>query len=107
MSSSHYVQYYSNQAGGGISGFEGARFQNGHGIFASLLRFGLPVLKYLGTKAYNAGQQIFSDIFGGENVLQSLKTRGKDLGQDILRDAEAGVQRIFSPKTNSSTQTGS
>ena len=33
MSTMNYASYYVNQAGNGISGFEGVRFQKGAGFF--------------------------------------------------------------------------
>ena len=81
--------YYYNQAGSGVGGFAGARFQRGHGWGS----FFMPLLKYLGPKILSTGANIASDAIAGQNVLESLKTRGKKLSRDVAHDAADRVER--------------
>jgi len=48
MSSNPYINYYVNQAGSGIGGFQGVRFQRGQGWFGNLFKNAiLPLLNIL------------------------------------------------------------
>ena len=48
-----YIDYYTNQAGSGLTGFQGYKYQRGHGFFSSLFRNILvPLVKYFGKKLY-------------------------------------------------------
>ena len=87
MSTNPYISYYTNQAGSGITGFDGIRFQRGNGFFRNLFKNAIfPVLKYLGKKVAATGVQVASDALDGENVLSSIKARGKRAAQDIAGD---------------------
>ena len=81
--------YYVNQAGSGIGGFAGARFQRGQG-FGS---FFMPLLRYLGPKLLSTGASIASDAISGENILDSLKTRGKKLSRVVAHDAAERAEK--------------
>ena len=95
MGSNPYVDYYANQAGSGIPGYQGARFQRGQGFFGNVFRSAiLPLLKYLGKSAVSTGAQVATDALTGENVLQSLKTRGKAAAQNIASDASNRAMRF-------------
>jgi hypothetical protein len=88
MSPNPYLNYYSNQAGNGLSGFDGIRFQNGNGFFSNIFKSTLlPVLKYLGRNIATTGINVASDAIGGENVLNSLKSRSKQQAKVIADDA--------------------
>jgi hypothetical protein len=88
MTSNRFVEYYINQAGTGIAGYSGVRYQKGHGFFGRLLSGAVfPILKYLGKKALNTGINIGSDILQGENFKTSMKKRLKTTGFDIAEDA--------------------
>ncbi len=88
MSTNPYISYYINQAGSGISGYDGTRFQRGNGFFGSIFKNAiLPVLKYLGKKAAATGAQVATDTLSGDNIFNSIKSRGKRTFQDIAEDA--------------------
>ena len=95
MSSNPYINYYVDQAGTGIGGFQGARFQRGQGFFGNVFKSAiLPLLKYFGKQALSTGVDVAKDALSGENVLDSLKTRGKRTMQDIATDAAARATRF-------------
>ena len=49
MPNNPYIDYYTNQAGSGISGFQGYKYQRGHGFFSSIFRnILMPLGKYFG-----------------------------------------------------------
>jgi hypothetical protein len=88
MLANPYLNYYTNQAGSGLSGYDGVRFQRRNGFFSNIFRSAiLPVMKYLGRNLANTGIKVASDALSGENVLESLKTRGKETAQTIAEDA--------------------
>src|SRR5882757_577223 len=88
MYSNPYINYYANQAGTGIGGFQGARFQKGHGFFGNVFKNAImPLLKYLGPKAVALGSDVATDAISGENVLESLKSRGNSTARRIASDA--------------------
>ena len=94
MASNPYINYYINQAGSGIGGFQGARFQRGQGFFGNVFKSAiLPLLKYFGKQALSTGVDVANDALAGENVLESLKTRGKMAARNIASDAGDRVKR--------------
>jgi len=95
MSSNPYINYYVNQAGSGIGGFQGARFQRGQGFFGNVFKSAiLPLLKYIGPKLLSTGVSAATDAIGGENFLDSLKTRGKTTARNIASDAGERAMRF-------------
>jgi len=95
MYSNPYINYYVNQAGSGIGGFQGVRFQRGGGFFGNLFRSTImPLLKYLGPKILKTGVSVASDAIAGENVLSSLKSHGKEAARDIASDVGDRVTRF-------------
>jgi len=95
MSSNPYINYYVNQAGSGIGGFQGVRFQRGQGWFGNLFKNAiLPLLKYIGPKIIKTGASVATDAIAGENVLQSLKTHGKATAKDIAGDVGERAARF-------------
>ena len=93
MTTNSFENYYVNQAGSGIAGFSGVKYQRGHGFFGKIFSGAvLPILKYLGKKALNTGVGIGSDIIQGENLKQSMKKRIKKTGFDIADDAYNKLQ---------------
>lgn len=87
MSSNPYTTYYVNQAGSGIPGFQGVRFQKGAGFFGNIFQNAiLPLLKYFGKKALNTGVDVASDTLGGEKFIDSLKTRANATARNIASD---------------------
>ena len=94
MTSNHFEDYYVNQAGTGISGFSGVKYQKGHGFFGRLLSSAvLPILKYLGRKALSTGLNIGTDYLSGENLKDSMKKRFKTTGYDIAEEALEKVKK--------------
>ncbi|RWS08782.1 uncharacterized protein B4U79_15200, partial [Dinothrombium tinctorium] len=76
-----YTQYYVNQAGNGISGFQGQRFQRGHGFFGRIFSGAiLPALKFLGKHALSAGINVAQDSLHGAKFKDSLKNRVREAG---------------------------
>ena len=70
-----YEQYYTSQAGSGLPGFQGLRYQRGHGLgrlFQGLVGVGAPLLKKgaialaksLGQKALKAAVELAQDYLG-------------------------------------------
>lgn len=90
-----YEEYYLNQVGSGLGGFEGTRFQRGHGFFGRLFTSKiLPALKFLGKHALSAGINVADDVLHGGNVKESFKTRFKETGHDVAEKA-VNRARIF------------
>jgi hypothetical protein len=87
-SSNPYIQYYVRQAGSGTAGFQGVKYQRGHGFFGSIFRQVLrPLAKYLGNKALSTGVEIGSDYLKGESFKESAKKRLRSTGNSIISDA--------------------
>jgi hypothetical protein len=82
-----YTNYYVNQVGTGLPGFQGIRYQRGDGFFSALLPFFkslLPALGKIGQRALPSAVNLASDIISGENVKQSALSRLKEAGRDVL-----------------------
>lgn len=98
MYSPEYTNYYVNQAGTGIGGFQGSeRFpiHRGSGFFGNIWKNAImPLLKYLGPKIIKTGASVASDAIAGENVLQSLKSHGKTAARDIASDVGTRAARF-------------
>ena len=91
-----YIQHYVNQAGTGIAGYEGVRYQRGHNFFGRAIKFLFPVLKFLGRHALSTGINVASDVLENEkpfkeSVKQRLKGGVRDMGLDVL-DAARQIQ---------------
>jgi len=57
-----------NQAGNGISGFSGVRYQKGHGFFGRLINNAvLPLIKFLGKNFLNAGAKVANDLVDSDD----------------------------------------
>ncbi|RWS08005.1 hypothetical protein B4U80_07507 [Leptotrombidium deliense] len=101
------LEYYRNQAGSGLSGFAGTRYQRGNGIFSSLwTKIGLPVLRFLGKQAISTGLNVASDALDGRNIKESavdhLKTSGRntvDYLRQLNQQSGRGVKRRKQTKT--------
>ncbi len=88
MATNPFTTYYINQAGSGIAGYSGVRYQKGHGFFGRLLSGAvMPILKYLGKKALSTGVNIGTDLLQGDNFKSTMKKRLKSAGLDIVEDA--------------------
>ena len=87
---SEYAKYYTNQAGNGLTGFKGYRFQKGHGFFGRMLKsFAKPLLGYFGKKAWDTGMNIVDDTLRGENI----KTAGKRRFRETVRAMGSDARR--------------
>jgi hypothetical protein len=83
-----YTQYYVNQAGSGLPGFQGIRYQKGHGFFGrlfsnTLLPFIKRLLPALGKRALPSAIGLAQDIMSGENVGRSTLNRLGDIGKNV------------------------
>ena len=91
--------YYKNQAGSGIGGFAGQRYQKGDGFFGRLISGSvLPIIRkvlpFLGKTALNTGVNILSDVANGEQIKSSAKRRLRESGEAIGNKAMAKVKEI-------------
>lgn len=91
--------YYKNQAGTGIGGFAGQRYQKGDGFFGRLISGSvLPIIRkvlpYLGKTALNTGVNILSDVASGDSVRSSAKRRLQETGRKVGEKAMAKVKEI-------------
>ena len=91
-----YVEYYTNQAGTGLTGFQGYRYQRGHGFFGNLYSSIIkPLAKYFGKKALSTGVQMGKDILSGQNFKESAKKRLIDLGEEAGYDGIKRAKQYF------------
>ena len=88
-----------HQRGGNIVGFHGASMQRGYGIggiFKSLARFAIPLLKKsaatVGKRAIKAATDIGKDVLGGKTFKESTKSRGREVVKDL---AEQGAKTLL------------
>ena len=96
-----YASYYVNQAGSGLSGFSGVRYQRGHGFFGRLFsgigNFMKELLPAIGKRALPSGIGLAQDILSGENVLKSAKSRlieaGKSVADETLDKIKSRIQK--------------
>lgn len=86
MSTSQLTKYYVNQAGSGLSSFEGVKFQHGKGIISILKSAGLPLLKYLTQHAFQTTANAVGDVLKGEPVKEAFKARSKGQLREIAGD---------------------
>ena len=92
-------EYYKNQAGSGIGGFAGQRYQKGDGFFGRLVSGSIlpiirKVLPYLGKTALTTGVNILSDVSHGEDFKSSAKRRLNETGRVIGERTMAKVKEI-------------
>ena len=88
-----------NQAGSGIAGFQGSRYQKGHGFFGRMISGTvMPILKkvlpYLGKTALNTGADIISDLQTGETFKSSAKRRLKETGKRVGAKTMSKIKEI-------------
>jgi hypothetical protein len=104
--------------GGNTAGYRGARFQRGYGIggiFKSLARYAIPLLKQgakvVGKRALQAATEVGQDVLQGKNVKVYVKTHGGDVVKDfaeqgakvLLQQAGRGSKRRQGQRSNLST----
>jgi hypothetical protein len=97
-----YTSYYVNQVGSGLPGFQGIRYQRGHGFFGrlfsnTLLPFVKQLLPGIGKRALPSVAGLAQDILSGENVgkstLKRLKTLGSDVADETLSHITSKLQK--------------
>lgn len=95
-----YTNYYVNQVGSGLPGFQGIRYQRGHGFFGrlfsnTLLPFVKQLLPGLGKRALPSVAGFAEDIISGENVGKSALKRLKSLGSDVADETLSQITNKF------------
>lgn len=99
--------YYSQQAGSGLVGFHGSKFQRGSGIWSNLWRGAiLPGIKWLGKRSLGAAANIASDVIDGANIKDSLKTQLNEEGKNMVRVAKKRAQRFVMKGTGKRRRVG-
>ena len=91
--------YYRNQAGTGLTSFEGVRYQKGHGFFGRIIKGSVfPLLKqlwpYLGAKALDTGSNILADVYNRKGLKESISANLKRTAGDIAEDALVKVKEM-------------
>lgn len=84
------------QDGGAIRGYAGKDYQYGSGLGSfgrTLMRWAVPILKYLGSEGLQAGVNVGNDILAGQDVKDSIKRRAKESGTKIAADAVGAVTK--------------
>ena len=100
-SDGHYTDYYAQQAGRGLPGFVGAPTQYGNGlggVFRSLFRFAMPLLRggfnmakpHLKTAAKNIVGDVVSHLV---NRTTSGTTRSEQEGSGLMYRGGRGIKR--------------
>ena len=95
----NFERYYSDQAGNGLQGFSGVRYQKGYGFFGRIVsKMVLPVLRFLGSNALKAGANIANDIvdtddFSFDNIKQISRKRLSEKAKGMMKE---GAQKILS-----------
>lgn len=97
-----YIDYYSNQAGGGESlpYFSGTRYQRGHGLgslFKNVLKtvvlpnVGRVLKREVPKRLISFGSGVLDDVTRGKNLSESIKSRGIDQLKQAASDIIAPV----------------
>ena len=88
-----YIQYYSNQAGSGITGYSGSRYHVGRGFFGKILKNLKPALKYIGKQGWDAFNSLRSDIANGSTFEDAGKNALLKTTQNVLSDANIKLEQ--------------
>lgn len=82
------TDYYTQQAGSGISFYPGIRYQRGHGFFGRFFKGSLlPLLQSLGHKMLSTGVEVADDVLNKDvDPLSALKYRGKVAARDTANE---------------------
>lgn len=91
--------YYVKQAGSGIGGFSGLRYQKGDGFFGRMVSGAiLPLIRkfipFLGSTALSTGMNIMSDVSSGQKFKESAGKRFRETANDIGDKAMAKVKSL-------------
>jgi len=90
-----YIDYFEQQAATGISGFEGTRYQRGHGFFGRILKGVYPLIRILGPKMFSTGANIASDVFNdNQDIKKSLKRRLVESAEDLANEGLNYAKRL-------------
>lgn len=93
-----YANYYKQQAGSGISGYQGVRYQRGSGFFGRLFSNAIfPFLKYLGKQALITGSDIANDMIEEKSSFKDaakkrLSVAAKRVASDAFAEAKSRLQ---------------
>ncbi|MDI9312529.1 MAG: hypothetical protein QM535_20125 [Limnohabitans sp.] len=76
---SEFEKYYIAQAGNGIAGFNGVRYQKGKGFFGKVLSGAVfPLLKFLGKNFLQTGVNFANDLLESDDFsIQNVKSKAK------------------------------
>ena len=90
MSGCHCVDYYRNQAVQGGNGLPVYSVQQGHGIFSSLFRMAVPLLKTAARvalpKLARSGVRAAKAVATGSNVKRALKRGLASAAEESIKD---------------------
>lgn len=91
--------YYLNQAGSGLGGFAGYRYQKGDGFFGRLISGTvLPLIKkalpFLARTGFDKGIDMMRDVSEGHNFKESFKKRMKEAGEELTDKAIGKVKLV-------------
>jgi hypothetical protein len=91
--SNPYINYYKHQAGTGLAGFQGLRYQRGSGFFGRLVSKAVfPLLRFLGERAITTGADIAKDVIVNKrNLKEAAKERLENEGREL---ATTGLERV-------------
>lgn len=88
------------QSGHGLDMYRGGRFQRGYGlggIFGSLLRTVMPIVKSvgktIGRQALRTGAAVASDVLHGGDVGEALKTHGRVAIRKLKKKGVSALQK--------------
>ena len=95
-----YLTYYNNQVGSGLAGFQGVRYQRGHGFFGRMFsgigNFVKDLAPGLFKRALPSAIGLAQDVLAGENVGHSAKKRlieaGKNVADETLDKIKSKIQ---------------
>jgi hypothetical protein len=102
-----FDKYYETQAGTGISGFSGVRYQKGNGFFGRFISGAvLPILKYFGKKVLHTGANVATDMLDGGDFKKVLKKNLGTSARSIAADAMEKMKAMTGGGKRIKKQTG-
>jgi hypothetical protein len=97
-----FEDYYNQQAGNGLSFYQGSQQQQGHGLggfFRSLFRAAVPLLKSgakaVGKQVLRSGVDLAQDALQGKNLKDSATQRLKEAGSVLTDKAGAKIKTML------------
>lgn len=85
---------FSNQAGTGISPFQGKRYQTGFGWWGKILKHLKPAMHYIQRKGFDTLTNIGKDFLNGENIIDSGRKQLFNTAQGVLNDATESLENL-------------